>query len=86
MHRAQQRRISDVDLLVVMSHEGSSVRKAIEIRLALDAPFPLDLLVRDPEVLKHRAEQGDFFLREVVEKGQVLYEAADTRMDPKGRW
>lgn len=71
---------SDVDLLVVMPHEGKALRKAIEIRLALDAPFPLDLLVRDPAVLQQRLEWGDFFLREVVEKGEVLYEAAHAGM------
>lgn len=74
---------SDVDLLVVMPVEGQAVHKAIEIRLALDAPFPLDLLVRDPDLLRQRLEWGDFFLREVIEKGETLYESADRGVGAK---
>lgn len=72
---------SDVDLLVIMPHEGKAVSKAIEIRQAVDASFALDLLVRDPAVLRQRLEWGDFFLREVVEKGTTLYESVDARVD-----
>ncbi len=67
---------SDVDLLVVMPHNRRNVEKAIEIRAKVDAPFPLDLLVRTPERLHERIVLGDFFLREVVAKGKVLYEAS----------
>jgi len=72
---------SDVDLLVVMPVEGKEVHKAAEIRKRIDHPFPMDLLVRTPQNLQWRLEQGDFFLREIVEKGQVLYEAADAGVD-----
>ncbi len=66
---------SDVDLLVVMPFEGRKAKKAIEIRSAVYAGFPMDLIPITPERLKHRIEIEDFFLREVVEKGRVLYEA-----------
>ena len=65
---------SDVDLLVVMRHEGDPVGKATVIRSSFAHPrFPLDLLVRDPEVLAWRIAYNDWFLRECVEKGRVLY-------------
>jgi len=67
---------SDVDLLVVMPHNQRNVEKAIEIRAKVDAPFPLDLLVRTPERLQERITLGDFSLREIVTKGKVLYEAS----------
>ena len=51
---------SDVDLLVVMPFEGHSPRKAAEIRFQVRPPFPLDLLVRTPEMLHQRLEMGDF--------------------------
>jgi predicted nucleotidyltransferase len=76
---------SDVDLLVILPFEGDSARKAIEIRRRVTPTFGLDLLVRTPEVMKWRLEQGDFFLREVMEKGKVLYEAVDRRVGRKGR-
>ena len=66
---------SDVDLLVVMRHRKRNVEKAIEIRSKVDAPFPMDLLVRTPERIQERISLGDFFLREIVNKGKVLYEA-----------
>ena len=66
---------SDVDLLVVMPFEGKGFRKASEIRSRIDAAFPLDLVVRTPEEVSRRLAGGDFFLREVTEKGQLLYAA-----------
>ena len=71
---------SDVDLLVVMPFEGRTAKQAIEIRSAVYAGFPMDLIPITPERLKYRLEIEDFFLREVVEKGRVLYEASHARM------
>jgi predicted nucleotidyltransferase len=70
---------SDVDLLVIMQapHQGA---RASKIRLALCPPFALDLIVRTPETMKWRLEEGDSFLREIVAKGKVLYEKADGRV------
>jgi predicted nucleotidyltransferase len=65
---------SDVDLMVIMPHKGRGVEKAIEIRLKLPAPFPMDLLVRSPQKIRKRIAIGDFFIQEILEKGTVLYE------------
>ena len=65
---------SDVDLLVMMDFEGSPQEQAFRIRRALPRSFPLDLLVRRPEEVERRIHMGDFFLKEVLEKGQVLHE------------
>ena len=35
----------------------------------------LDLLVRTPEEIKKRLELEDFFIREILERGKVTYEA-----------
>jgi predicted nucleotidyltransferase len=68
---------SDVDLLVIMPHRGSAVRKAVDIEMKVRAPFPLELLVRTPEKLRRRLALGDGFLREALQKGRVIYEGAD---------
>jgi uncharacterized protein len=68
---------SDVDVLVVMPFTGRSVDKSVEIRLKTHPPFPLDLLVRTPEVVQQRIAMGDWFLRDVLRDGKVLYEAHD---------
>ena len=56
-----------------MPFRGKGFRKAAEIRSQIDAAFPLDLVVRTPGELNRRVAVGDFFLREVTEKGRVLY-------------
>jgi predicted nucleotidyltransferase len=66
---------SDVDMLVIMSFEGRGAYKSAEIATALRPEFPADILVRTPEQIKQRLEWGDFFIREITEKGKVLYEA-----------
>ena len=65
---------SDVDLLVVLEFNGRPVDKAYEIRCTTESPFPLDLLVRSPLSLNRRIALGDVFLKELVERGKVLYE------------
>lgn len=67
---------SDVDILVIMPFRGRNPEKATEIWLATKPKFPIDIMVRKPAELKKRLKLGDFFLREIVEKGKVLYEAA----------
>jgi uncharacterized protein len=66
---------SDVDLLIILPFEGRSVQKAIEIRLAIDYHFPLDLIARTPQAIQQRLEMGDFFIRDILQKGRILYEA-----------
>ena len=63
---------SDVDLLVVLPFTGRPVRKAIEIRSRVRPKIPVDLMVRTPDQLADRIEQGDWFMREIVEKGRTL--------------
>ncbi len=68
---------SDIDLMVVMPFEGSVFNQAARIRLELHSEMPMDLLVRTPEQVRQRIDMEDFFMRRIVEKGKVLYEAAD---------
>ena len=65
---------SDVDLLIVMDTEQPTWDLAVEISSALKHTFPIDIIVRTPEEIARRLELGDFFIRNVVEQGKVLYE------------
>jgi uncharacterized protein len=76
---------SDVDILVVMPYHGRSQPLATRIRLAADAPFPMDLLVRSPAEIKRRIAENDFFLEEVRDKGLVLCAKNDPRVGGEGR-
>ena len=66
---------SDVDLLVILPFEGKAVAKSVEMRLKVRPPFPVDLLVRTPEKIRERLALGDPFIRSILDKGEVLYEA-----------
>jgi predicted nucleotidyltransferase len=72
---------SDVDLLIAMETPLRGVEQAVEIRKTVDLPFPVDLLVRTPQQIAERLALGDVFLREVVTKGMVLYEADNAGVD-----
>jgi uncharacterized protein len=71
---------SDVDLMVVMRFKGHPMRKALEIIERVNPAFSVDLLVRRPDEVKERIDNNDWFLREVFERGQILYEATDAGM------
>lgn len=68
---------SDVDILVIMPFQGRNPEKATEIWMATKPKFPTDIMVRKPAEIKKRLRQGDFFLREITERGKILYEAPD---------
>jgi uncharacterized protein len=61
---------SDVDLVVMMPFRGSDTRQVVKIRTKVEAPFPMDLLAWPPE----RAKRTDYFTREVLTRGEVMYE------------
>jgi predicted nucleotidyltransferase len=66
---------SDVDLLVIMETELTERQQRLEIaRYLHDRTFSIDVIVRTPTNLSWRLKEGDFFLREIVGKGKVMYE------------
>jgi len=67
---------SDVDLLVVMPFQGKGARKSAEILNRVEPDFPVDVIVRTPRQMRERLADSDFFLRDVVKNGKILYEAA----------
>src|SRR5438552_1809770 len=75
---------SDVDILVVMPARNE-LDQAVKISLAFEQPFPLDLIVRTPKKLAWRLKEGDWFLREIVSRGKVLYAKHDRRMGTQSR-
>jgi len=66
---------SDVDLLIVMDYEGSPVRQAVKISSELGLVTPMDLLIRTPKQVQERLRIEDPFMREILERGKVMYEA-----------
>ncbi len=66
---------SDVDWLVVMQTQERPLAKQLQIARALSPhPFGLDILVYTPQEIESRVTMGDYFLREIVTRGKILYE------------
>jgi uncharacterized protein len=74
---------SDVDILVVMPCRNQ-LDQAAKISFDLAPPFPLDIIVRKPQNLQWRLDEGESFHTEIVNKGRVLYEKKHTRVGAKG--
>jgi predicted nucleotidyltransferase len=75
---------SDVDILVVMPARNQ-IDQACRIDAAVEAPFPLDLIVRTPKKLAWWLAEGESFHTEVLSKGKVLYEKGDAGVGTQGR-
>ena len=62
---------SDVDLVVILPYRGSNIRKVVEIRTRVEAPFPMDMLVWKPG----KYSRMESFNREILTRGKVMYES-----------
>ena len=74
--RGDAGKYSDVDILVVMNYEGSAARLTANIRGNIPFHHSLDLLVRKPDDINWRFAENDFFIKEIMTSGMVLYEAS----------
>jgi hypothetical protein len=67
-----------VDLLVIMNTKASPKDRSWAVsRLLLPRPFPVDILVKTPREVKEGLETGDFFLKEILSRGKVLYDRSE---------
>jgi hypothetical protein len=73
-----------VDLLVIMRTKNA-IDQSIRISLAFERLFSLDLIVRTPWQIERGLKDDNWFLREIIEKGKVLYEARDRQVGSQGR-
>ena len=65
---------SDVDLFIIKETENTR-ETAREIDGAIfPRPFPIDLIVYTPEQVERRKKIRDFFLRDILIKGKILFE------------
>jgi len=65
---------SDVDLFVI-----AATKNTRELSREIDGSlwkrtFPLDIIVYRPESVERNLKAGDFFIRNIVNKGKILYD------------
>jgi uncharacterized protein len=66
---------SDVDLLVLF-RKTPSRSAALQIRRQVQQGFALDVITMGEGRLAKRLSWGDFFLKDIMASGKVLYESA----------
>jgi predicted nucleotidyltransferase len=67
---------SDVDLLVIMKTKAKEIDRYVAVsNLLYPRQFPVEILVKTPkEIEAESKKRGNFFMREILKKGKVLYE------------
>ena len=66
---------SDVDLLVVFDTLVARTERFLAVsELLSPRPFPVDILVRTSQEIATAISKGDFFIKEIVDQGKLLYE------------
>ncbi len=73
---------SDLDLLVIKSSAKPEIERMQEVYRLVDRyqrrPYrlPLDILVKTLAEIRHPLAIGDHFIRQIMERGRVVYERA----------
>lgn len=67
---------SDVDLLVIFTNKEKIAQRYREVSKILEPrSFPIDILIRSSRQIRDRLKIGDHFMKEIMEKGKILYES-----------
>lgn len=67
---------SDIDLFIIKDTGARGIDRSVKVRTILDeenAILPLDVLVYTPNEIKRRLEIEDDFVKDILEKGEILY-------------
>ncbi len=66
---------SDIDLFIVKNTTKSQRKRRRELRsLLFGSGVPFDLFIYTPDEINERLKIGDFFIKDIVSKGKILYE------------
>ena len=65
---------SDIDLLIIKKTKKKRHQRIIEAEKSLEScKLPTDILVLTPKELEERKKLGDFFIKLILKKGNLLY-------------
>jgi predicted nucleotidyltransferase len=65
---------SDIDVLVIVDECEDPRERRYSVYDAAKIPWiPMDILVRTPADIETRLAMGDFFIKDIIENGRVLY-------------
>jgi len=64
---------SDVDLFIIKETKNTRETARQISRSVSPRPFPIDFIVYTPSQTEKRKKIGDFFVKNILEKGQIIY-------------
>ncbi len=65
---------SDVDFFIIKKSEKSRRERHREVsRILIDREIPVDILVYTPTEVKKREKLGDFFIKDILRTGKLIY-------------
>jgi len=65
---------SDIDMLIIKKTSKERIRRIQDILFMIDNGLPFEPLVYTPVEIKKRLKLGDFFIKDILNKGKILYE------------
>lgn len=66
---------SDVDFMIIKKTKEDKHKDQISLgQILFGKSMPIDTLIYTPEEVQKRLSLGDFFIRNILEKGKILYE------------
>ncbi len=72
---------SDIDLLILKNTDKRRVDRFVWVKRIIYNPnykIPVSPLVYTPNELEERLRMGDDFIKEIIQKGVILYEGASS--------
>lgn len=72
---------SDIDLLILKNTDKRRVDRFVWVKRIIYNPnhkIPVSPLVYTPDELEERLRMGDDFIKEIIQKGVILYEGASS--------
>ncbi len=68
---------SDIDLFIIKKTDKNPWERAREVERIVKRKVPFDLLIYTPGEVRDRLKINDFFVKDVLERGEVVYEEQD---------
>jgi len=72
---------SDIDLLILKNTDERRVDRFVQVKRIIYNPnykIPISPLVYTPKEVEERLRIGDDFIKEIIQKGTILYERASS--------
>ncbi|PKL72574.1 hypothetical protein CVV26_01000 [Candidatus Kuenenbacteria bacterium HGW-Kuenenbacteria-1] len=65
---------SDIDLFIIKKTKKNFFDRLDDVNKLINHKTPIDILVFTPKEIKKRLALEDFFFKEIIQKGKIIYE------------